>query len=128
MNTILWISQGVLAIMMLIPGFLKLTNSNPELIEKGKGRMDWAEDVSPSFMKIIGTLEVSAAFGLVLPLLLNIMPMLTPLAAIGVILTMLGAISLHIKRSDEIQSLVVNIFILLIAAFVAYGRFVILPA
>jgi len=54
MNTLLWILQGLLAFMMLAPGAMKLTNSNPELIKKGNGRMDWAEDVSPTAMKFIG--------------------------------------------------------------------------
>jgi len=122
MNTLLWILQGLLAFMMLAPGAMKLTNSNPELIKKGNGRMDWAEDVSPTAMKFIGLVEVLAAFGLILPQLLNIQPILTPIAAIGVILTMLGALALHIKRGDEPKSLGINMMILLIAAFVAYGR------
>jgi len=89
--------------------------------------MDWAEDVSPTAMKFIGLVEVLAAFGLILPQLLNIQPILTPIAAIGVILTMLGALALHIKRGDEPKSLGINMMILLIAAFVAYGRLELLP-
>lgn len=128
MNTTLWILQGVLALMMLLPGFMKLSNSIPDLIKKGNGNMDWAEDVSPTNMKLIGIVEVLAAFGLILPHLLGILPILTPIAAVGVILTMLGALSLHLKRGDEPKSFIVNIVILLIAAFVAYGRFILIPA
>ena len=128
MNTTLWILQGVLAAMMLLPGFMKLSNSNQELIKKGNGRMDWAVDVTPTNMKLIGMVEVLAAFGLILPILLGIFPILTPIAAIGVIFTMLGALSLHIKRGDNPSTFVPNIVILLIAAFVAYGRFILIPA
>lgn len=128
MNTLLWILQGLLAFMMLASGSMKLSNSKPELIKKGNGRMDWAEDVSPTAMKFIGLVEVLAAFGLILPQLLNIQPILTPIAAVGVILTMLGALALHLKRADEPKSFGINIMILLIAAFVAYGRFELLPA
>lgn len=60
--------------------------------------MDWAEDVSAKNMKLIGLVEFLAAFGIILPHLLGIVPILTPIAAIGVILTMIGALSLHLKR------------------------------
>lgn len=128
MDILLWILQGVLALMMLFPGLMKLTNSNAELIKKGNGRMNWAEDVSPTAMKLIGLVEVLAAFGLILPQLLDVQPILTPIAAIGVMLTMLGALGLHLKRADEPKSYAINIMILLIAAFVAYGRLELLPA
>ena len=85
--------------------------------------MDWVEDVSARNIKVIGILEVLAGIGIILPLLLGILPWLTPLAALGVILTMIGALLLHIRRGDGMQAIVPNIMILLIAAFVLYGRF-----
>jgi putative oxidoreductase len=123
MNTALWIAQVVLAIFMLMPGSLKLMNSIEELIAKGKGRMDWAEDISATNMKIIGLLEVLAAIGLILPMAIGFYPILTPLAAVGVILTMIGAISLHLKRGDEPKSWMINVVIILLAVFVTYGRY-----
>ena len=123
MNILLWVLQGILAVMMLMPGFMKLSNSREALKEKGKGRMDWVEDVSARNIKVIGILEVLAGIGIILPLLLGILPWLTPLAALGVILTMIGALLLHIRRGDGMQAIVPNIMILLIAAFVLYGRF-----
>jgi len=90
--------------------------------------MDWAVDVSSTNMKLIGMVEVLAAFGLILPMLLDIVPILTPIAAVGVIFTMLGALSLHLKRGDNPSTLAPNIVIMLIAAFVAYGRLVLIPA
>lgn len=123
MNTALWVVQVILAIFMLMPGSLKLMNSIDELIAKGKGRMDWAADVSATSLKIIGLLEVLAAIGLILPMAIGFYPILTPLAAVGVILTMIGAISLHLKRGDEPKSWMINVLIILLAAFVAYGRY-----
>jgi len=127
MNYLLWILQGLLAVMMLVPGLLKLSNSNDELKKKGDGRLDWADDVSSSQMKFIGLVEVLAGLGLILPQLLGTLPWLTPLAAVGVILTMIGAMILHIRRGDGAKALVINIIILLVAAFIAYGRIVIVP-
>jgi hypothetical protein len=66
-------------------------------------------------------LEVLGAIGLIVPLLTGILPWLTPLAAIGLVLTMLGAMATHLRRGEN-QMLAVNL-VLLLAAFVAYGRF-----
>lgn len=123
MDTIIWILQGLLAFIMLMAGFMKLSMSKVDLKEKGKERMDWVEDISARNVKLIGIVEILAGFGLILPQLLGILPWLTPLAAIGVILTMIGASMLHMRRKDGSQALGTNIFILLIAAFVTYGRF-----
>jgi len=127
MDTLFWVLQGLLAFMMFMPGMLKLTNNTAGLIKKGNGRMDWAEDVSETQMKLIGLVEVLAALGLILPHALGILPILTPIAAVGVILTMLGALALHVKRNDGIGAIVPNILIMLIAFAVAYGRFVLVP-
>jgi len=128
MNTVIWILQGIIAMMMAMAALMKLTNSKDELKKNGKGGMDWVDDVSGSNVKMIGILEVLAAFGLVLPQLLGILPWLTPLAAVGIVFTMIGALTLHLRRGDGAQALMTNIFILSMAAFVAYGRFVIVPA
>jgi len=122
MDILLWSLQGVLAFMMLMPGFLKISNSKDALKVKGNGRMDWVDDLSGSSIKLIGVLEVAAAFGLILPMLLNILPVLTPVAAIGVIFTMVGAMALHVKRNDGVKAIAPNVIIMLIAAFVLYGR------
>ena len=127
MNTLFWVLQGLLAFMMFMPGMLKLTNNTAGLIKKGNGRMDWAEDVSETQMKLIGLVEVLAALGLILPHALGILPILTPIAVVGVILTMLGALALHVKRNDGIGAIAPNILIMLIAFAVAYGRFVLVP-
>ena len=123
MNTVLWIAQGLLTLVMLLPGIAKLTNSNEQLKLKGSGRMDWTDDISATNVKLIGVVEVLIGLGLILPMLLDIQAWLTPLAAIGAICTMLGAIILHFRRKDGASAIVANFVILLIAVFVAYGRF-----
>lgn len=128
MNIVLWILQGLLAAMFLMAGFMKAGQSKEGLKEKGGERMAWVDDISASNVKLIGILELLAAIGLILPMLTNILPWLTPLAAVGLVLTMVGAILLHIRRGDGMQSIMTNVVILLVAAFVAYGRFVLVPA
>ena len=128
MNIVLWILQGLLAVMFLMAGMMKATLTKDGLKEKGGERMAWVDDVSDSNIRVIGVLELLAGIGLILPQLLGILPWLTPLAAVGLVLTMVGALILHLRRGDGTQALVTNTVLLLIAAFVAYGRFVLVPA
>ncbi len=64
--------------------------------------------------------------GLVLPMVTGILPWLTPLAAVGLVLTMIGAVLTHLRR-NEIPMIVGNVVLLILAAVVVYGRFVALP-
>lgn len=127
MNIVLWILQGIAAGMFLMAGFMKLSKSKEDLLGQGD-RMLWVEDVSNSQLKIIGMLEVLGALGIILPYLFGILSMLTPLAALGLSLTMLVAMTLHIRRGDGSQAIMTTALPLLMAAFVAYGRFVLIPA
>jgi len=117
MNTILWIAQIVGAMMFLMAGMMKIRKSKEEMSKN----MGWVEDFSQQQIKMIGGLEVLAVFGLILPWALNVFPVLTPIAAIGLALTMLGAIITHAKRK-EAKMLMMNMMLLFIVVFVAYGR------
>ena len=128
MNIALWIVQGLLAVVFVMVGFMKLSQSKDALKEKGGGRMDWVDSVSANNVKLIGIVEVLGGIGLILPQLTGILPWLTPLAAVGLVLDMIGAIILHVRRGDGAQPIVANVILLLLAAFVAYGRFVLVPA
>ncbi|MCP4423814.1 MAG: DoxX family protein [Chloroflexi bacterium] len=128
MNIFLWILQGLLAAMFLMAGIMKATKSKDEIKESGGERMAWVDSVSAGNVRLIGILELLAAIGLILPQLTGILPWLTPLAAVGLVLTMIGAMALHLQRGDGTQAVVASFVILLLAAFVAYGRFVLIPA
>ncbi len=73
-------------------------------------------------MKGIGTLELLAAVGLIVPPVLHIAIFLTPLAAVGLILLMGGAIATHVRRREP-QMVAVNLVLLVLAAVVAIARF-----
>jgi hypothetical protein len=120
MNTAVWIAQGLLAIAMLGAGAMKLTQSKQQLM--ASGQMDWTEDFPEPQIKGIGTLEVLAALGLILPALLDIAPVLVGVAAVGVVLLMLGAAATHLRRK-EAQMVPVNLVIAAIAVFIAVMRF-----
>ncbi|MCP5099386.1 MAG: DoxX family protein [Chloroflexi bacterium] len=122
MNIVLWILQGILAVMFMMAGFMKVSKTKAEMADK----MAWVEDFSQSQIRTIGVLEILAAIGLILPFAFGIMPYLTPFAAVGLVLTMIGAAITH-QRRGETQMMGMNIMLLLLAAFVAYGRFVLSP-
>lgn len=122
MNTALWIVQILLGLMFIAAGVMKATQP----YEKIKGMLPWAEDFAPNTIKIIGTLELLGGIGLILPMLTNILPILTPLAAAGLVLTMIGAALTHFRRG-EYPGIAVNLVLLALAAFVVYGRLVAVP-
>jgi uncharacterized membrane protein YphA (DoxX/SURF4 family) len=84
--------------------------------------MGWTEDYSGGQVKTIGTLEVLGAIGLILPAALGIAEVLTPLAAVGLALTMVGAAVVHAKRGEG-QMIPVNVVLGGLAIFVAVMRF-----
>ncbi|OBZ09038.1 hypothetical protein A8L34_23110 [Bacillus sp. FJAT-27264] len=115
MNIALWIAQGLLAVMFLLPGLMKLfTKPKPE------------QNLSVGLVKFIGIAEVLGAIGLILPGALNIAPYLTGVAAIGTGIIMLLAITYHLRRK-ETSGAVTCLVLLLISLFVVIGRFGIQP-
>ncbi|MEM7115620.1 MAG: DoxX family protein [Chloroflexota bacterium] len=128
MNIVLWILQLLLGLMFLMAGFMKASQSNEKIKESGGERMAWVDSLTDGQVTIIGVLELLAGIGLILPMLTGILPILTPVAAVGLVLTMIGAAALHIQRGDGSQAIVMNVVLGLLAAFVAYGRFALVPA
>lgn len=118
MNIALWVIQVLLAVFFGMTGFAKVFKSKEELRAKA---MPWVEDFDANIVKAIGITQILAAIGLILPILLDIFPLLTPLAAIGLILTMIGAAFTHFRRNEYFQ-ISINTVLLLLSAFVAYGR------
>lgn len=120
MNIVLWIAAFVLAAVFAGAGFMKLTQSKAQIV--ATPRMGWAESFPPGLIKTIGALEVLAAIGLILPALIDVATVVVPLAATGLVLMMVGAATVHGRRR-EYQSVAMNLVLLLLAAFVAWGRF-----
>ena len=118
MNTMLWVAQSLLAALFLFSGVMKSTQSEQKLVASGQTGV---EGLPRSLIRFIGISEILGAAGLVLPLLSDVMPVLTPLAAIGLGLIMILAAILHYRR-DEKRTALQNLSILLVCLFVAYGR------
>lgn len=87
MNIALWIIQVLLALLFLFAGAMKLIMP----IEEMTKQMPLA--IPGLFLRFIGVVEVLGGLGLILPMLLRIKPWLTPLAAAGLVILMIGAVA-----------------------------------
>ncbi|MXG90210.1 DoxX family protein [Nocardioides flavescens] len=119
MNVALWIVAGLLAVAFAAAGAMKLTQPREKLAESGLG---WVHDFSPSQVKLIGAAEVLGAVGLIVPALVDVAPVLVPVAATGLALLMVGAAITHARR-EETPMIGINVVLLVLAVVVAVGRF-----
>lgn len=109
----LWTAQVVLALVFLVAGGAKLVMSAEDLTKD--------TDLSAAFLRFIGVCEVLGAVGLIAPGLLHIRRGLTPLAAAGLVVIMIGAVVVTVA-SMGIVSALFPLVVGLLVAFVAYGR------
>ncbi len=119
MNVTLWVVQIALAAFFGAGGVVKAVRPRKRLYESG---LTWVEDFSDGAVRAIGVLEVLAALGLVLPAVTGIAPVLTPLAAVGLVLVMAGASVVHLRRGER-SFVGVTLLLGAVAAIVAWGRF-----
>jgi uncharacterized membrane protein YphA (DoxX/SURF4 family) len=119
MNLALWIVAIVLAATFAGSGLMKLLVPKDKLVSSGQG---WAQDYTPTNIRLLGFVELLGAAGLILPAVTHIAPILVPLAAIGLVLVMVGAAMVHARRK-EAMNIGVNAVLLALAVFVAWGRF-----
>jgi uncharacterized membrane protein YphA (DoxX/SURF4 family) len=120
MNIALWIVAGLLAVAYMVAGLGKLFVPKEKLAAAPGG--GWVDDFSADTVRAIGGLELLAAVGLILPALFDIATVLTPLAAVGLVVIMIGATVTRICR-HEVKPMVADLVYLVLAAFVAWGRF-----
>ncbi len=120
MTYALWIVQGLLALLFLFAGGMKLVLP----LEKLTGPMPIP--LPGPFLRFIGVAEVLGAAGLILPGLLRIRPGLTSLAAAGLVIIMIGATVVTLASGDMASALI-PLAVGLLAAFVAYGRWRLAP-
>jgi uncharacterized membrane protein YphA (DoxX/SURF4 family) len=120
MNIALWIIQALLAALFLFTGGMKLVLPIEEMMKQMPLPLPgW-------FVRFTGVVEVLGAIGLILPWLLGIRPGLTPLAAAGLVIVMIGA-TVYTLAAGEIASAPMPLVVGIGAAFVAYGRWKLTP-
>jgi len=109
----LWTAQILLALTFLFAGVAKLVMSSEDLTKD--------IDLSATFLRFIGVCEVLGAIGLIVPELLRMHRWLTPLAASGLVIIMIGAVAITIADMG-VAPAAFPLVVGLLAAFVAYGR------
>jgi hypothetical protein len=122
MTYVLWIVQGLLALLFLFTGGIKLVLPL-EVLTEGSPLPGW-------FVRFLGVAEVLGAIGLILPGLLRIRPGLTPLAAAGLVIIMIGATVLALAGvvpGGGVALVLIPLVVGILSAFIAYGRWRLAP-
>lgn len=118
MNIVLWIIQILLALLFLFAGGTKLVLSAETMQSMASPNQ---VQMPMLFIRFIGVVEVLGALGLVLPGLLRVKKGLTPLAAIGLTIIMVGAVIITIA-GDGVAMAITPLIVGVLCALVAYGR------
>jgi uncharacterized membrane protein YphA (DoxX/SURF4 family) len=122
MDTVITVIQVLLGVLLTVGGLLKLTL--PYAKYTNMPGVAWSKEFKPKHIRLIGVLEMSGGVGLIVPLFLHSLTMLTPLAAVGIALYMSGAMATHLRRSEYPHMVGILMFFLGPALFVAYGKLV----
>jgi uncharacterized membrane protein YphA (DoxX/SURF4 family) len=112
-NAALWVFQGLLAALFLFAGGMKLVMPIDQMTDPVA--------LPGAFLRFLGVAEVLGAVGLILPGLLRIRPVLTPLAAAGLVIIMIGATVISASAMG-VASAIVPLVTGVLAALVGYGR------
>jgi hypothetical protein len=118
MNIALWIVAGLFGLAYIVGGILKIAMPHERYAAKNL----WAQDFSPGNLKSMGVIEIFGGIGLILPGLLDVAPVLVPVAASGLALYMAGAVTERVRRG-EWPHLLGDLVFLSAMLFVAWGRF-----
>jgi hypothetical protein len=116
-NVVLWIVQGLLAALFVFSGVMKFVMSVEEMTKQIA--------LPGAFLHFIGVAEILGGLGLVLPGLFGIRPGLTPLAAAGLVVIMIGAVVISLQLGVAMAVLPFTVGVL--TALVAYARWRVVP-
>lgn len=116
LNIALWVAQSLIALTLIWAAYAKLLQP----IEETAKMLPWALD-NPGLLTFTGIIDLLGGIGIILPAALKIQPKLSVFAAYGTIVLMIAAIIFHISRG-EVSLIGMNIFFLILAVFVVWGR------
>jgi len=116
MNIALWVAQILLALIYGSAAFRKLFQ-----LEKMRADQEWARRSSDGYIRFVAASQLLGVAGMLFPIPTDIVPWLTPLAAIGFCIIQILAAQWHI-RLKEYNILPVNLFLFALSLFVAIGR------
>lgn len=120
MSIAVWIVSWLLAVAFLAGGLVRLVV--PAATYGAWPNQQWITAVPRAGIVAISLAEIAGALGLILPQLTGIAPVLTPLAACGLALIMVGALVFHIRRRER-PNIPVALVLIALLLFVAIARF-----
>ena len=120
MNIGVWIAQVLLALVFMRSGAIKAFA--PGVVEM----VPWVQDSPTALVRVIGIVELDGGLAVLLPTVLRVVPKLSAVAAAGLALVMLLATCFHLYRG-EVSSVTTPVVLLLVAIFVAIGRWKLAP-
>jgi uncharacterized membrane protein YphA (DoxX/SURF4 family) len=118
----IWTAQIAGAALFCMSGVMKLTTPIPEL----SAMMPWTGELSPTFVRVIGLIDLAGGLGLILPSLTRIKPRLTIIAALCCAVLQILAAGFHTLRG-EFGMLPLNALLLALVIFIFWGRSKIAP-
>jgi hypothetical protein len=121
MNVLLWIVTGLLATGFSIASFTKTFVAREKLAASPGGA--WVMDFSRASLRMIAAVEILGVLGLILPAAFDIATVLVPIAAVGLALVMVGAISMRLRWHERTNAILADVAYLLVAVFIACARF-----
>lgn len=115
-NRVLWILQWLFGLYFIAIGVMHF------VVPDGlPDQLEWMYDLSDPLHIVTGVAEILGGLGLILPSLTRIQPSLTPIAAVGLIAVMAGAVVWHLGR-EEYVNIGLNVVNAVALAYIAYGR------
>lgn len=120
-HRVLWALQWVVGLYFIAIGAMHFI-----LPEGLPAQMSWMYELDDTLHMITGVAEILGGLGLILPSVTRVAPWLTPLAAIGLMVVMVGAVVWHVGR-EETVNVALNVVNLIVLGYLAYGRWRLAP-
>ncbi|WP_310395672.1 DoxX family protein [Hymenobacter sp.] len=122
MDVLILTIQVLLSILLIVGALFKLTM--PYAKYSNIPSVAWSKEFKPAHIRLMGVFELAGGVGLVIPLFLNFLKIITPLAAVGIALYMAGAMATHLRRSEYLHMAGNLVIFLMPALFIAYATLV----
>ena len=122
MSSIVLIIQIILALLMLYHAVPKLIFSKEKLKSRGGKEIEYVDDLSQTNLIVIGIIEFLTSLGLIIPELLNDFTWIIILSSSTIIVAMLLAVVLHLKRDDGAKAIFINFLYIFMSFIVLFGN------
>lgn len=122
MSSTVLIIQIVLALLMLYHAVPKLIFSKEKLKSRGGKEIEYVDDLSQTNLIVIGIIEFLTSLGLIIPELLNDFTWIIILSSCTIIVAMLLAVVLHLKRDDGAKAIFINFLYIFMSFIVLFGN------